>query len=58
MNIEELDSRGNAVAQWCFVPRGNLVVGDVLLGQKIALETMELEALAKANRNRMFVPAC
>jgi hypothetical protein len=58
MNVEELDSRGNAVAQWCFHPRGDLVVGDVLLAQKIALETMELEALAKANRNRLFVQAC
>jgi hypothetical protein len=44
MNVEELDSRGNIVAQWCFRPRGNLAVGDVLLAQKIALETMELEA--------------
>jgi hypothetical protein len=58
MNIEELDCRGSVVTQWCFVPRGNLAVGDVLLAQKIALETMEFEALAKANRNRMFVPAC
>jgi hypothetical protein len=58
MNVDELDSRDNAVAQWCFGPRGNLVVGDVLLAQKIALETMELEALAKANRNWMSVPAC
>jgi hypothetical protein len=45
------------VAKWCFGPRGNLVVGDVLLAQKIALET-ELEALAKANRNWISVPAC
>jgi hypothetical protein len=58
MNIDELDSRGNPVAQWCFGPLGNLPVGDVLLAQKIALETMELRALAKANRNRMFLPAC
>jgi hypothetical protein len=58
MNIDELDSRGNAVAKWCFHPTGNLAVGDVLLAQKIALETMELETLAKANRNWMSVPAC
>jgi hypothetical protein len=58
MNVEELDCRGSVVTQWCFVPRGNLAVGDVLLAQKIALETMELEALTKANRNRMFPPAC
>jgi hypothetical protein len=50
MNIDELDSRGKVVAQWCFGPKGDLVVGDVVLAQKIALETMELEALAIANR--------
>jgi hypothetical protein len=54
MNIEELDSGGNVVTQWCFGPQGNLAVGDVMLAQKIALETMEVEALAKANRNRTF----
>ena len=54
MNIEELDSGGNVVNQWCFGPQGNLAVGDVMLAQKIALETMEIEALAKANRNRTF----
>jgi hypothetical protein len=54
MNIEELDPGGNVVNQWCFGPQGNLAVGDVMLAQKIALETMEVEALAKANRNRTF----
>jgi hypothetical protein len=54
MNIEELDSGGNVVNQWCFGPQGNLAVGDVMLAQKIALETIEVEALAKANRNRLF----
>jgi hypothetical protein len=63
MNIEELDSGGNVVNQWCFGPQGNLAVGDVMLAQKIALETIEVEALAKANRNRTFgvaqnYPAC
>jgi hypothetical protein len=52
MNIAELNSDGKVVAQWCFGPQGNLVVCDVMLPQKIALETMELEALRKANRNR------
>jgi hypothetical protein len=55
MNIDELDCRGKAVAQWCFVPKGDLAVGDVILAQKIALETMELEALAKANRSRRWI---
>jgi hypothetical protein len=54
MNIEELDSEGDVVNQWCLGPQGNLAIGDVMLAQKIALETMELEALAKANRNRTF----
>jgi hypothetical protein len=42
------------VNQWWFGPQGNLAVGDVMLAQKIALETIEVEALAKANRNRTF----
>jgi hypothetical protein len=50
MNVDELDACGKVVAQWCFAPLGNLVVGDVLLAQKIALETMEREALRVANR--------
>jgi hypothetical protein len=50
MNIDELDSGGRVFAQWCFAPLGNLVVGDVLLTQKIALETMECDALRIANR--------
>jgi len=57
MNIDELDTGGRVVTRWCFGPRGHLAVGDVLLAQKIALETMELEALAKANSNRTFTAA-
>jgi hypothetical protein len=53
MNIEELDERGVRVAVWCFVPKGNLPVGDVMLAQKIALETEERAALAIANRGRI-----
>jgi hypothetical protein len=49
MNVHELDHDGRPVAQWCFTPEGKLAVGDVLLAQKIALETMEREALATAN---------
>jgi hypothetical protein len=52
MNIHQLDPKGRSVAQWCFAPEGNLVIGDVLLAQKIALETMERKALTIANRNR------
>jgi hypothetical protein len=49
-NVEELDSIGEPVCRWCFVPEGDLVAGDVMLAQKIALETSERQALAVANR--------
>jgi hypothetical protein len=49
MNVQQLDATGRSVTRWCFMPRGDLVTGDVLLAQKIALETMESEALAVAN---------
>jgi hypothetical protein len=53
MNIHQLDADGQPVQQWCFAPEGRLAVGDVLLAQKIALETMETKALEIANR-QMF----
>ncbi len=49
MNIRQLDLVGHTIAQWCFAPEGKLATGDVLLAQKIALETMERQALALAN---------
>jgi hypothetical protein len=49
MNVHELDPDGHSVKQWCFGPAGGLAVGDVLLAQKISLETMETKALAIAN---------
>jgi hypothetical protein len=49
-NIQEMDEAGNSKMGWCFVPRGYLVAGDVMLAQKIALETDELAALAVARR--------
>jgi hypothetical protein len=49
MNIHQLDPAGRTVAQWCFAPVGDLAPGDILLAQKIALETMERKA-ALANR--------
>jgi hypothetical protein len=49
MNIHELDADGGIAAQWCFAPEGKLATGDVLLTQKIALETMEQQVLALAN---------
>jgi hypothetical protein len=44
----ELDNVGRPKAGWCFVPNDNLVAGDVMLAQKIALETDERGALAVA----------
>jgi hypothetical protein len=49
-NVHEIDDAGRPVMGWCFVPSGHLVAGDVMLGQKIALETNERAALAVANR--------
>ncbi len=37
-------------ACYCFLPETSLVPGDIVLAQKIALETDELAALAVANR--------
>jgi hypothetical protein len=50
MNVDELDSVGKRVCEWCFLPEGQLAAGDVMLAQKIALETFESQALAVANR--------
>src|ERR1700694_4562562 len=50
MNIDQLDASGSRTNKWCFFPAGNLVVGDVMLAQKIALELFEREALSVANR--------
>jgi hypothetical protein len=55
MNVHQLDESGRPVKQWCFAPEGSLAIGDVLLAQKIALETMEREALASANSVRLRV---
>jgi hypothetical protein len=53
MNVYELDSIGRPLAGWCFVPRDHLVAGDVMLAQKIALETSEFTALTVA---KSFLP--
>jgi hypothetical protein len=55
MNVHQLDEAGRPVRQWCFAPEGGLSTGDVLLAQKIALETMEHEALALANSQQVRV---
>jgi hypothetical protein len=53
MNVHELDEAGRLKMGWCFLPKGYLVAGDVMLAQKIALETFEGGALKVAQR---FVP--
>ena len=50
VNVHELDRSGAPKIGWCFAPKGPLVPGDVMLAQKIALETNEYGALAAANR--------
>jgi hypothetical protein len=55
-NIQELDDAGQPVMGWCFIPSGNLVAGDVMLAQKIALETDEKAALKIANGFAVRVP--
>jgi len=50
MHVEEFDRQGRCVRRLCFYPKGRLVEGDIMLAQKIALETFEIEALAIANK--------
>ena len=49
-NVYEIDGAGRSKVAWCFLPAGRLVAGDIMLAQKIALETDEHNALAVANR--------
>src|SRR5882672_5699172 len=50
MNIHELDGAGCPCIGWCFARKGYLVAGDVMLAQKIALETDERGALNVGNK--------
>jgi hypothetical protein len=52
-NVWEVDRNGRPTLGLCFVPMGDLPIGDVMLSQKIALENSESRALAVARR---FVP--
>src|SRR5215469_12001568 len=49
-NVYEVDHAGRSRVAWCFLPAGRLVAADIMLAQKIALETNEHNALAVANR--------
>jgi hypothetical protein len=52
MNIYEIDHTGQVLGGWCFVPSNDLVAGDVMLAQKIALENDERGAMAVAKSFR------
>ena len=41
MNVCEVDEKGRPILGLCFVPVGELPIGDVVLSQKIALENCE-----------------
>ena len=49
MNVEQLDRKGRPMRRLCFMPEGELAVGDVMLAQKLALELFESETLDVAN---------
>ncbi len=49
-NVEQLDKNGRSVRLLCFMPEGGLVIGDVMLAQKLALELFEADALRVANQ--------
>lgn len=49
-NVYEIDDAGRPKMGLCFMPLGRLAAGDVILAQKIALETDEHSALKVANR--------
>lgn len=53
-NVCEVDEKGHPTRGLCFMPRGDLPVGDVMLSQKIALECCENRALQVA---RSFAPS-
>ncbi len=48
MNVEELGANGCSVRTLCFVPKGGVPMGDILVAQKLALELMEEETLRVA----------
>ena len=56
-NVQELDHDGRPRMGWCFVPIGDLVPADIMLAQKIALETSEAAALAVAKRFPAAIPS-
>lgn len=56
-NVFELDEKMQPKIGWCFVPERALVAGDVMLAQKVALETDEAAVLALAHRFSPRLPS-
>jgi hypothetical protein len=52
LNVDMIDRHGKALATLCFGPIGNLVEGDVMLTQKLALELFEDDVIHTANWGR------
>jgi hypothetical protein len=57
LNVEQLDQNGRRV-RLCFMPRGGLPVGDIMLAQKVALELFESEAIKIANGSLEWEVLC
>jgi hypothetical protein len=53
-NVEELDTEGKRVANYCIQPRDSLPVYDNMLAQKLLLECNEPEFLRIANRTPAY----
>ncbi|UPK40923.1 hypothetical protein IVB18_49245 (plasmid) [Bradyrhizobium sp. 186] len=56
-NVLELDGKMEPKIGWCFVPERALAAGDVMLAQKIALETDEAAVLAVAKQFSPRLPS-
>jgi hypothetical protein len=55
-NVEQLDKKGRHVCRLCFMPEGKIVIGDVMLAQKLALELFESDTLKIANAFSPHLP--
>jgi hypothetical protein len=56
MNVEQLDQNGRRTRLLCFMPRGGLPVGDIMLAQKTALELFETDAVRVATGSLAWDP--
>ncbi len=53
-NVDLVDKDDRPSSTLCFMPEGELAIGDVMLAQKIALELYESQALMVANRTAVW----